>query len=83
MADNRDQYEHVRKALQMEIQNMGKLKIDYSIFQKTPSEIMEISIVKSRYNENLRRLGFNPKKRMNADLDFLQGVKKILGVPMV
>jgi hypothetical protein len=83
MADIRDQHENARKALQNEIQNLNKLKIDYSLFKKTPSEQMEASIVKSRYNENLRRLGFNPKKRMNADLEFLADVKKLLGVPMV
>jgi hypothetical protein len=83
MSDIRDQHEHARKALQNEIQNLNKLKIDYSVFKKTPSEKMELDVVKSRYNENLRRLGFNPKKRMNADLEFLTGIKKLLGVPMI
>jgi len=77
-----DQYEHVRKGNQASLQESNLLKIDYSVFKKTPSEKMEASIVKNRYNADLRRFGINPKKRMNADLSFLNGIKKILGVPV-
>ncbi len=75
-----EQFENKRQEVYRDAKKSEMKTFSHEAWMKTEREHQELSITKNQHKNILKANGLNTKKRLNVNLDFLQGVKSILGI---